>query len=80
MLHLLLEGQYWRALRTIYSKYYGESITTEQYIAELTDICEGHRDALETFARQWLYAQGLPGLQARIVERNESSVQEQVIP
>ena len=80
MLHLLLEGHYWRALRTIYSKYYGESITTEQYIAELTDICEGHRDALETFARQWLYAPGLPGLQARIVERNESSVQEQVIP
>jgi len=60
MIHLLLGEEYWRALRVIYAKYHGASITTEQYIAGLADSCEGRRDALETLARQWLYAPGLP--------------------
>lgn len=60
-LHLLLGEQYFRALQKIYSKYCGEPITTEQYIAELAADCEGHQEAIEAIARQWLYAPGLPG-------------------
>ncbi len=63
MLHLLLGEQYFRALQTMYSRYCGESITTEQYLAELAAHCEEQRETIADLARQWLYAPGLPGWQ-----------------
>jgi hypothetical protein len=71
MLHSLLGDQYLQALRIVCSRYCGRRITTDEYIAELTAICEEHREALETFAQQWIYAPGLPGLTIQVVERSE---------
>jgi len=71
MLHFLLQDQYFRTLQIVYSKYQGKFITTDQYIAELAGICEEHREAIETFARQWLHSPGLPRLQIEVVEKTE---------
>jgi hypothetical protein len=76
MLHSLLGDRYFQALQAIYAEYYGQSITTEQYVAELAGICAEQRDAIATFAQQWLAAPGLPGLTIQVVERSEFPNQE----
>jgi hypothetical protein len=71
MLHSLLGDRYFQALQAIYAEYYGKSITTEQYVAELAGICAEQREAIAAFAQQWLAAPGLPGLTIQVVERSE---------
>jgi hypothetical protein len=69
MLHSLLGDRYFQALQAIYAEYYGQSITTEQYVAELAGICAEQREAIAAFAQQWLDVAGLPGLTIQVADR-----------
>lgn len=76
MLHSLLGDRYFPALRSIGAEYCGRPITTAQFIAALAGACAAQRDAIVTFAQQWLAAPGLPGLTNQIGESNTSPDQE----
>ena len=76
MLHSLLGDRYFQALQAICAEYCGKPITTAQYIAGLVVICEDQSEAIQTWAQQWLYAPGLPGLTIQIAESNASPDQE----